>query len=161
MKVLIIGGGGREHCLAWKISHSDSVSKIFAAPGNAGMDGIAVCVDTGISGKDFKAIAHLAEAEGIEMIVIGPEAPLVEGIADYLGSRGLVTFGPGSRAAMIEGSKVFTKELCENYGIPTAGAKIFGLTSYEQARTFIRSQSQFPVVIKADGLKSVILKDLQ
>jgi phosphoribosylamine--glycine ligase len=160
LKVLIIGGGGREHCLAWKISQCDSVSKVFAVPGNAGMVDVAACINMGISEKDFKAIAHLAEAEGIEMVVVGPEAPLVDGIADYMGSRGLVTFGPVREAAIIEGSKVFTKKLCNKYGIPTAKAEIFGLTRYEEARTYIQGQSQFPIVIKADGLaagKGVII----
>ena len=160
MKVLVIGGGGREHCLTWKISASTSVKKVYAVPGNAGMADVARCIDLDISGKGFKAIAHLAEAEGIDMIVVGPEAPLVEGITDYMGSRGLVTFGPGRDAAALEGSKVFTKELLSKYGIPTAKAKVFGLTGYQAAKHHIKAQARFPIVVKADGLaagKGVII----
>lgn len=160
MKVLIIGGGGREHCLAWKISKSDSVRKVYAVPGNPGMEKVADCIDMGILEKDFKAIAHLVEAEGIDLIVVGPETPLVEGISEYMGSRGLVTFGPRRDAAMLEGSKVFTKNLLNKYGILTAEAKIFNLTKYEAAKDYIKYHSQFPLVIKADGLaagKGVII----
>ncbi len=152
MKVLIIGGGGREHCLAWKISKSDEVDKVFAAPGNPGMAGIAQCIDMGISGNDFMGLAHIAEAEDIDMIVVGPEAPLVAGITDYMSGRGLITFGPAREAAMLEGSKAFTKRLCNKYGISTARAEVFRSAEYDRARQYIKSQSQFPLVVKADGL---------
>ena len=152
MKVLIVGGGGREHCLAWKISAGDDVEEIFAVPGNPGMADIARCIDMGISEKDFKGIAHIAEAEGIDMIVVGPEAPLVDGISDYMAERGLVTFGPGMEAARLEGSKVFTKRLLNKYGIPTARAEVFDIAGYDRAKAYIKAQSQFPIVIKADGL---------
>ena len=152
MKVLIIGGGGREHCLAWKISGSDDVEKIFAVPGNPGMEGIARCIDMGTAKDDFKGLAHLAEAEGVDMIVVGPEAPLVDGIADYMKSRGLVTFGPSRDAAMLEGSKAFAKSILNKYGIPTARARVFPAAAYDMARDYIRGQDRFPLVIKADGL---------
>jgi len=152
LKVLIIGGGGREHCLAWKISRSDDVEKIFAVPGNPGMEGMARCVGIGTAKDDFKGLAHLAEAEDVDMIVVGPEAPLVEGIADYMESRGLVTFGPSRDAAMLEGSKAFAKGLLNKYGIPTARARVFPAAAYDMARDYIRGQDRFPLVIKADGL---------
>ena len=152
MKVLIIGSGGREHCLAWKMASSEYVDKIFAAPGNPGMSEIAHCIDVGISETDFKALAHIAQAENIDMIVVGPEAPLVDGISDYMGSRGLVTFGPSRDAAMLEGSKVFTKRLLDKYGIPTARAEVFDIARYDQAKKYIKDQNRFPLVIKADGL---------
>ncbi len=152
MKVLIIGGGGREHCLAWKISGSDDVEKIFAVPGNPGMEGIARCVSMGTAKDDFKGLAHLAEAEDVDMIVVGPEAPLVDGIADYMQSRGLATFGPSRDAAMLEGSKAFAKSLLNKYGIPTARARVFPAAAYDMARDYIRGQDSFPLVIKADGL---------
>lgn len=152
MKVLIIGSGGREHCLAWKISASDMVEEVYAVPGNAGISGIANCIDMGISAGDFKKIADIAESEGINMIVVGPEAPLVDGISDYFESRGLVTFGPRKDASMIEGSKVFTKNFLNKYGIPTAEAKVFEKSEYGAAEAFIKKQNKFPLVIKADGL---------
>ena len=135
-----------------RLSAGEDVEKVFAVPGNPGMADIARCIDMGISEKDFKGIAHIAEAEGIDMIVAGPEAPLVDGIADYMADRGLVTFGPGRDAAKLEGSKVFTKRLLNKYGIPTAGAEVFDLAGYERAKAYIKAQSQFPIVIKADGL---------
>lgn len=152
MKVLLIGGGGREHCLAWKISASDMVEEVYAVPGNAGIKDIAHCIDMGISLRDFKRIADMAESEGIGMAVVGPEAPLVDGISDYFESRGLVTFGPRKDASMIEGSKIFTKKLLNKYGIPTADAKFFEKSEYGAAKEFIRKRNKFPVVIKADGL---------
>ncbi|HAJ94837.1 MAG TPA: phosphoribosylamine--glycine ligase [Actinobacteria bacterium] len=152
MKVLIIGSGGREHCLAWKIAASDMVEEIYAIPGNAGISGIANCIDMGIAADDFKKIADIAESEGIGMTIVGPEAPLVDGISDYFESRSLVTFGPSKNASMIEGSKVFTKNFLNKYGIPTAKAKVFEKSEYGAAKAFIKKQNKFPLVIKADGL---------
>jgi phosphoribosylamine---glycine ligase len=152
VKVLIIGGGGREHCLAWKISASDMVEKVYAIPGNAGMIDIASCIDIEISSAGFKKIADFAVSEGVELVVVGPEAPLVDGISDYLNSRGLVTFGPGKKASMIEGSKVFSKSLLSKYRIPTAEASVFERSEYRTAAEFIKNRNKFPLVIKADGL---------
>jgi len=152
VKILIIGSGGREHCLAWKISASDMVEEIYAVPGNAGIRGIANCIDMGISAGDFEKIADIAESEGIGMIIVGPEAPLVNGISDYFESRGLVTFGPRKNASRIEGSKVFAKNFLNKYGIPTAEAKVFEKSEYGAAKAFIKKQNKFPLVIKADGL---------
>jgi phosphoribosylamine---glycine ligase len=164
VKVLIIGGGGREHCLAWKISASDMVEKIYAIPGNAGMMDIASCIDMEISSAGFKKIADFALSEGIELVVVGPEAPLVEGISDYLSSRGLATFGPGKEGSMIEGSKVFTKRLLNKYRIPTARATVFERSEYRAAAEFIKNRNKFPLVIKADGLAAgkgvVIISDM-
>ncbi len=152
VKVLVIGGGGREHCLAWKISASDMVEKVFAIPGNAGIMNIATCMDIDISPAGFKKIADFAVSEGIGLVVVGPEAPLVDGISDYLNNRGLLTFGPGKEASMIEGSKVFSKRLINKYRIPTAEASVFERSEYQNAVEFIKNRNKFPLVIKADGL---------
>jgi len=152
VKILIIGSGGREHCLAWKLSKGDMVEEIYAIPGNAGISGIAECINMGIGASDFKKIADMAEAKDIDMIVIGPEAPLVDGMSDYFESRGLIAFGPKKDPSMIEGSKVFTKNLLNKYKIPTAGAKVFEKSEYGAAKAYIKKQDKFPLVIKADGL---------
>ncbi|MCJ7665865.1 MAG: phosphoribosylamine--glycine ligase [Actinobacteria bacterium] len=152
MKVLVIGGGGREHCLAWKITASDLVDKVYAAPGNAGISSIAECVKMGAGARDFDLIADFVEANGIGLVVVGPEAPLVEGIADYLKSRGILTFGPNRDAAMLEGSKVFTRDLLSKYNIPKPEGSVFEKTQYDEAVAYIKKQNKFPLVIKADGL---------
>lgn len=160
MKVLIIGGGGREHCLAWKIAASDLVDKVYAAGGNAGISSVAECVKMGTGASDFDLIADFTETNGIGLVVVGPEAPLVEGIADYLESRGILTFGPKRDAAMLEGSKVFTRDLLYKYNIPTPGGLVFEKTQYDGAVAHIKKQDKFPLVIKADGLaagKGVII----
>ncbi len=160
MKVLVIGSGGREHCLAWKISKSTLVDKVYVAPGNSGMADVAECVDIGP--EDFKALAAFCQKEGISLTVVGPEAPLVKGIADYFQDRGLVIFGPRKKAAMLEGSKVFTKRISNKYGIPTAEGVEFGQEDYEKARDHLNGldDKSYPKVLKADGLaagKGVII----
>tara|TARA_B100000029_G_scaffold19177_3_gene19234 strand:+ start:4702 stop:5985 length:1284 start_codon:yes stop_codon:yes gene_type:complete len=149
MKVLIIGSGGREHSLAWKCAQSQSVEKVFVAPGNAGTaleDKIEnVVIDT----MDFPALADFAVQESIGLSIVGPEAPLVSGIVNYFQERGLPCFGPSKQAAQLEGSKAFTKDFCSKHGVPTAAYQTF--TEVDPAVAFIRSNGA-PIVIKADGL---------
>ena len=152
MNVLVIGGGGREHCLAWKISKSDLVDKIYSIPGNAGISEIAECMNIGISRGDFGAIKNFVEEKDIGLTVVGPEAPLVEGIVDDFNRSGYMIFGPESRGAMLEGSKVFAKRLFEKYGIPTPEGIIFEKNDYRKAIKYIENRKDFPVVVKADGL---------
>ncbi len=147
MKVLVIGSGGREHALVWKIKQSKKVKKVFCAPGNAGIRKIARCVD--ISANDISALAEFASKEGIDLTVVGPEAVLVEGIVDTFEEKGLRIFGPSRKAAILEGSKVFTKEFLKKYNIPTADFGVF--TDGKKAKEYIR-QKGAPIVVKADGL---------
>ncbi|ADL08246.1 phosphoribosylamine--glycine ligase [Thermosediminibacter oceani] len=147
MKVLVVGGGGREHALVWKIAQSPRVKKIFCLPGNAGIAALAQCVD--IKAEDVKGLAGFAQKQGIDLTVVGPEAPLVAGIVDEFEKRGLRIFGPSKAAARIEGSKVFAKELMKKYGIPTADYRVFD--DPEEAGRYIR-EAETPLVIKAEGL---------
>ncbi len=147
MKVLVIGGGGREHALVWKISQSPDVKKIFCAPGNAGISTLATGVP--ISAEDIDALLAFAQKEGIDLTVVGPEAPLSEGIVDRFEANGLRIFGASQKAAQIESSKSFAKTLMLKYGIPTAAGETF--TSYKKAETYIKKTGA-PVVVKADGL---------
>ncbi|MDN5331238.1 MAG: phosphoribosylamine---glycine ligase [Tepidanaerobacteraceae bacterium] len=147
MKVLVVGGGGREHALVWKIAQSPYVKKIYSAPGNAGIAELAECVD--IKVEDIERLADFAEMEGIDLTVVGPEAPLVEGIVDEFEKRKLNIFGPNKAAAQIEGSKVFAKNLMKKYGIPTAEYEVFD--DYEKATRYVE-ESNIPIVIKAEGL---------
>ncbi len=162
MNILVIGGGGREHCLVWKISKSPLAEKIYAAPGNAGISEIAECIDMDISKKNFSDLLKLVEDRGIDLTVVGPEAPLVDGMVDYFQLKGHKIFGPGRQAAAMEGSKVFAKELLQKYGIPSADGIIFKKEDYDKAVDYIEKRKNFPVVIKADGLaagKGVIIAD--
>ncbi len=155
MKILIVGSGGREHTLAWKIAQSPLVDKIYAAPGNGGMQGIAQCVD--IKDTDIEALAEFAAAENIDLTVVGPEAPLVAGIVGEFQKRGLKVFGPDGSAARLEGSKVFSKEFMKKHNIPTGDFRVF--TDFDQA-VEQAGLFGFPTVIKADGLaagKGVII----
>lgn len=147
MKVLVVGGGGREHALVWKIAQSPYVKKIYSAPGNAGISKLAECVD--IKAEDIEKIVDFAEKEGIDLTVVGPEAPLVEGIVDEFEKRKLKIFGPNKAAAQIEGSKVFAKNLMKKYGIPTAEYEVFD--DYEKALRYVED-SKMPIVVKAEGL---------
>ncbi|MEA2015945.1 MAG: phosphoribosylamine--glycine ligase [Actinomycetota bacterium] len=152
MNILVIGSGGREHCLAWKISKSPLVDKIYAAPGNAGIAGIAECIKIDIPRENFEEIANLVREKDIDLTVVGPEAPLVEGIVDYFNKEGLKVFGPDSKAAMIEGSKVFAKEFMQRNNIPVPGGIVLGKKDYDRAKDYIKERKKYPVVIKADGL---------
>jgi phosphoribosylamine--glycine ligase len=147
MKVLVVGGGGREHALVWKLSQSPAVEKIFCAPGNAGIAEIAECLD--IKADDIDALLDFARYEWIDLTVIGPEVPLVAGIVDAFVREDRRVFGPGSSGARLEGSKVFAKDFMRKYGIPTAEYKTF--TSYLHAEEYVRLKGA-PLVIKADGL---------
>lgn len=162
MNILIIGSGGREHCLAWKISQSASVDKLFAIPGNIGIAQIAECKNISLSKENFKDILQFIKKNKIDFTVVGPEAPLVDGIVDYLSENRCLAFGPGKVAAQVEGSKVFTKKLCMNYDIPTAKAVFFNKSDADKAVKYINGLKdyKFPYVIKADGLaagKGVII----
>ena len=155
MKILIIGSGGREHVLAWKIKQSPLVKEIYCAPGNGGISKIAECVD--ISADDIPALIRFASEKEIDLTVVGPEAPLVAGIVDAFEREKLKVFGPSKEAAQLEGSKVFAKEFMYEWNIPTAGFQKFCII--EEAKEYLR-QVMFPVVVKADGLaagKGVII----
>ncbi|ARU61172.1 phosphoribosylamine--glycine ligase [Tumebacillus avium] len=147
MKVLVVGGGGREHAIIWKLSQSPKQPKLYCAPGNPGIAELATCVN--ISAEDVAALADFAEAEGIELTVVGPEAALLLGIVDEFEQRGLRIYGPKKGAALIEGSKAFAKEVMAAQNVPTAGAAYFG--ELEAAKEYVRAQGA-PIVIKADGL---------
>jgi len=157
MKILVVGSGGREHTLVWKLSQSEKVSKIYCAPGNAGTEILAENVD--IADTDIEALLEFAKKENIEMTFVGPEAPLVEGIVDKFEKEGLKVFGPSQSAAALEGSKVFSKKLMKDYSIPTAEYEVF--TDPEKAIAYIKKIGA-PIVVKAEGLaagKGVIVAD--
>lgn len=155
MKVLLVGGGGREHALAWAISKSPKLTKLYAAPGNAGIANCAECID--VSAEDVPAICKVVKEHGIEFVVVGPEAPLVDGLADRVEAMGIPVFGPSMAAAELEGSKGMMKDLLAKYDIPTADYQRFD--EPDTAKEYIRFKNH-PVVVKADGLaagKGVIL----
>ena len=147
MRVLVVGGGGREHALVWKLKQSPRVKEIFCAPGNAGIAALATCVN--ISAEDIPGLLAFAKDKGIDLTLVGPEAPLCAGIADRFQEAGLKIFGPSRAAAEIEGSKVVAKDIMAKYGIPTARYAVF--TSSEDAAQYI-NQIGAPCVVKADGL---------
>ncbi len=147
MKVLVVGSGGREHTICWKLAQSLKVEKIFCAPGNAGISEVAEIVNIGA--MDFEALIEFAKKEKIDLTVVGMDDPLVAGIVDRFEREGLRIFGPRANAAIIEGSKAFSKELMKKYNIPTAKYETF--ESYEKAVEYVKA-GDFPVVLKADGL---------
>ena len=147
MRILVIGSGGREHALCWAIAASPLCDRLYAAPGNPGIEAVAACVPIGA--MEFDALVAFARAERIDFVVVGPEAPLVGGLADRLEGAGIATFGPSARAAALEGSKGFTKDLCAKYRIPTAAYRRF--TQALAAKDYVRAQGA-PIVVKADGL---------
>ena len=149
MIVGIIGSGGREHSICYKIKSSKKINKIYCFPGNAGTSEIAENIDIG--DEDFKKIKDFCLKKGIDLLIVGPEKPLVKGIVDYFSDTNINVFGPNKVASQLEGSKIFTKKLCEENHIPTAKFKI--LTKLEETKIFIKN-SKFPLVIKADGLAS-------
>ncbi|MBQ9992432.1 MAG: phosphoribosylamine--glycine ligase [Firmicutes bacterium] len=157
MKVLVVGSGGREHALAYKLAQSHKVSKIYAAPGNGGIASIAECV--AISATDVEAICNFVVENDIAFTVVGPEAPLAAGLVDALQERGRAAFGVTKDAAQLESSKGFAKNLMKKYSIPTAAYEIFD--DYAAARAYVENQ-KFPLVVKADGLaagKGVIIAE--
>jgi phosphoribosylamine--glycine ligase len=147
VNVLLIGGGGREHALAWKLRQSPLIGRLYCAPGNAGIEAVAECVALDVA--DHAAIIRFCEDNAIGLVVIGPEAPLVAGLADDLEAAGIKVFGPSREAARLEGSKGFTKDLCAAHGIPTAGYRRFADAA--SAKAYVAKQ-KLPVVVKADGL---------
>ena len=147
MRVLVIGGGGREHTIAWKLAQSPRLRRLYCAPGNAGTAGLAENVPIDI--QDVRAVADWADENRIDLTVVGPEAPLAAGMVDVFRSRGLMVFGPTRDAARIESSKAWCKSLLQRHGIPTALSETF--TSFEDAAAYVASH-ELPVVIKADGL---------
>ncbi len=157
MKVLIVGGGGREHALAWKAAQSSRAEKIFVAPGNAGTARESKCENVAIRAEDIDGLLHFALSSGIDLTVVGPEGPLVLGIVDRFREAGLRCFGPSRAAAQLEGSKVFAKDFLARHHIPTAAYGSF--TNVAQAEDYIRTMGT-PIVVKADGLaagKGVII----
>ena len=159
MKVLIVGGGGREHALAWKCAQSPRVRAVFVAPGNAGTAEEPKVRNVGIAADDIDALLEFAAREDVALTIIGPEGPLVAGIADRFAAAGRACFGPSRAAARLEGSKVFTKDFLARHGIPSASYRAFTAATFEPA--YVEAQ-RLPVVVKADGLaagKGVVICD--
>lgn len=157
MKVLVIGSGGREHAIVWKVSKSRHIDTIYCCPGNAGISELAECIN--VDDNNFDALVDFVKYEGIDLTIVGPEAPLSKGIADVFEKEGRKILGPNMKAAQLEGSKVFAKDLMRRYGIPTAEYKVF--TSYLHAEDYVGMKGA-PIVIKADGLaagKGVIVAE--
>ena len=158
MKVLVVGGGGREHALVRKIKESKKVDEIFCTPRNGGISYDAKCFD--VAATDIEGVVNLAKEIKADLVVVAPDDPLVAGMVDALNEAGFKTFGPRANAAIIEGSKVFSKELMQKYNIPTAEYKVFD--NAEEAIDYIKERNEFPTVIKADGLalgKGVIIPE--
>lgn len=151
MKVLIVGSGGREHALAWKVAQSPYIDKVFVAPGNAGTAREERVGNVPLAATNIDGLLAFARSEQIELTIVGPEAPLVAGIVDAFAAEGLACFGPGKEAARLEGSKVFAKEFLQRHDIPTAAYKTF--SDLEPALEYVRNHA-LPMVIKADGLAS-------
>ncbi|GAK08882.1 phosphoribosylamine-glycine ligase [Geomicrobium sp. JCM 19038] len=147
MNVLVVGNGGREHVLAWKLAQSKRVETVYVAPGNPGMEDVATCLDVDIANHD--ELIQNAKELNVELTVIGPEAPLAAGVVDAFTEAGLAVFGPSKKAALIEGSKAFAKDLMKQYNIPTANYEVF--TDFEEALHYTKTQGA-PIVVKADGL---------
>ncbi|OPY76895.1 MAG: Phosphoribosylamine--glycine ligase [Syntrophorhabdus sp. PtaU1.Bin058] len=147
MKVLVIGGGGREHALVWKLSRSKDIKAIYCIPGNGGISDIAECVSIDVGRTE--ELLDFSKRKGVDLVIVGPENPLAEGIVDVFEEKGIPIFGPKKQGAMIEGSKIFAKELMERYQIPTAAFRVFD--RYDNALTYLESLRP-PYVIKADGL---------
>lgn len=148
--VLLIGSGGREHSIAWKLSQSDKLGKLYTAPGNPGTAQFGINVN--IDPLKFEDVEQFVLEKKIELVVVGPEAPLVAGISDFLAERNIPVFGPKAKAAMLEGSKEFAKDFMTKYGIPTADYAVFGSDEFDDALKFIQLKDSYPIVLKADGL---------
>jgi len=149
MKVGIIGSGGREHAICHSLKKSKKVDKIYCFPGNAGTSEIAKNIELNL--ENFNELKEFIKNNNIDIIIVGPEKPLVEGIVDFLEKNQIKVFGPNKFASQLEGSKIFTKKLCEKYGIPTAKFGIF--KNFEDSKNFLE-KVQFPIVVKADNLAS-------
>ena len=148
MKVLIIGSGGREHAIAWKVAQSPKVEKIYCAPGNGGIGQVAECVPIGA--MEFDKLAAFAKEKEIDLTIVGMDDPLVGGVVDVFEKEGLRVFGPRKNAAILEGSKAFSKDLMKKYHIPTAAYENFD--NPEAAIAYLKEKAEFPIVLKADGL---------
>lgn len=148
--VLLIGSGGREHAISWKLSQSDHLGKLYITPGNPGteMFGVNVSIDP----LRFEDVASFCKENNIDLVVVGPEVPLVAGLADYLEAEKIPVFGPRKAAARLEGSKEFAKEFMMEYSIPTADYAVFSSEEFDDALTFVQSKDSYPIVLKADGL---------
>ncbi len=156
MKILVVGGGGREHAIIMKLAESKRTEKLYCTPGNGGISRYAECFD--VAATDIDGVVKLAKQLAVDMVVVAPDDPLVLGMVDALNAEGFMTFGPDKAAAIIEGSKVFSKELMKKYNIPTAGYETF--SDSESAIAYLKQQNSYPAVIKADGLalgKGVII----
>lgn len=156
MKILVVGGGGREHTIVWKIAQSDKVSKIYCAPGNGGISKLAECVN--INATDIESMVTFVKEKEIDLVMVAPDDPLVLGMVDAMEEAGIRVFGPRKNSAIIEGSKVFSKDLMKKYNIPTAGYEVFD--NSKAAIEYLKSQNTYPAVIKAEGLalgKGVII----
>ncbi len=156
MKILVVGGGGREHAIVWKIAQSPKVEKIYCAPGNGGIAETAECVN--VAATDIDGMVALAKEKAVDLVMVAPDDPLAMGMVDALEKEGIRAFGPRANAAIIEGSKAFSKELMKKYNIPTAKYEVFDDSA--KAIAYIKEQGKFPAVIKADGLalgKGVII----
>ncbi len=156
MKILVVGGGGREHAIIMKLAQSDLVDSLYCAPGNGGISKYAECFP--VSATDIDGVVELAKKLSVDMVVVAPDDPLVLGMVDALRAEGFMTFGPTKAAAIIEGSKVFSKDLMKKYNIPTAFYEVF--TDADKAIEYLKAQNSYPAVIKADGLalgKGVII----
>lgn len=156
MKILVVGGGGREHAIIMKLAESKRAPKLYCTPGNGGISRYAECFD--VSATDIDGVVQLAKKLTVDMVVVAPDDPLVLGMVDALNAEGIMTFGPNKAAAIIEGSKVFSKDLMKKYGIPTAVYEVF--TEADKAVAYIKEQNSYPTVVKADGLalgKGVII----
>ncbi|MBP1559866.1 MAG: phosphoribosylamine--glycine ligase [Oscillospiraceae bacterium] len=156
MKILVVGGGGREHAIIMKLAESKRTEKLYCTPGNGGISRYAECFD--VAATDIDGVVALAKKLAVDMVVVAPDDPLVLGMVDALNAEGFMTFGPDKAAAIIEGSKVFSKDLMKKYGIPTAKYEIF--SDSESAIAYLKSENSYPAVIKADGLalgKGVII----
>ncbi|MCX7918988.1 MAG: phosphoribosylamine--glycine ligase [bacterium] len=148
MKILVIGSGGREHAILWKLAQSRQVTKLYSIPGNAGISELAECVNISLK-PNFDQVAEFVVKNGIDLTVVGPEAPLVDGIVDYFQARGLAIFGPSRTAAQLEGSKVWAKQFMTRHGLPTANYNIFN--NRNEAVKYV-GNIPMPAVVKADGL---------
>ena len=147
MNIAIIGSGGREHAICEYINKSNKLKKIFCIPGNAGTEDIAINIEIDIN--DFEKIRNFIISNNVNLLIIGPEKPLVDGLVDYLQNLNIKIFGPSKKASQLEGSKIFTKEICKKYNIPTAAFGVF--TNLDEAKKFLEN-NKYPIVIKADGL---------
>lgn len=159
IKVLIVGGGGREHALAWKCAQSPRVRQVLVAPGNAGTHGESRVRNIAVAASDIPGLVALARSEGVDLTIVGPEGPLVAGIADAFASAGLPCFGPSAAAAQLEGSKAFAKQFLQRHRIPSAAYRVFTRDTYDAA--WLRAQ-RMPIVVKASGLaagKGVVIAD--